>query len=259
MSLESSLHIRFDDFELDEKGARLIRGGQPLTLPPKAFGVLCALARRAGELLSKDALLDEVWGHQFVSESVLKTTISELRAALADDARQPRYIETAARRGYRFIAATQDGRASVPRPAVPVATPVATDTSSLMVGRRALLAKLYLAWNHAVAGKRQFFWITGEAGIGKTTLIDNFVAQLGPVLRVHGQCVEQHGAGEPYLPVLEALGTLCRNDAALVTLLRRVAPTWFLQFSWLGSEAERETLRRELSGVGQERMLREFG
>jgi DNA-binding winged helix-turn-helix (wHTH) protein len=53
-----------------------------------------------------NALLDEVWGHQFVTDSVLRTAISELRTALDDDARKPRYIETVSRRGYRFIAAT---------------------------------------------------------------------------------------------------------------------------------------------------------
>jgi hypothetical protein len=51
-------------------------------------------------------LLDDVWGHQFVTDSVLRTAISELRTALDDDARKPRFIETVSRRGYRFIAAT---------------------------------------------------------------------------------------------------------------------------------------------------------
>jgi hypothetical protein len=67
--------------------------------------VLCALARTPGRLVTKNALLDLVWGHRFVTESVLKSAISELRAALDDDPKQPRYIETVSRRGYRFIAA----------------------------------------------------------------------------------------------------------------------------------------------------------
>jgi len=62
-------------------------------------------------------LLDLVWGHRFVTESVLKTAISEVRAALADDPKQPRYIETVSRRGYRFIAATI-GASSQPAPAI---------------------------------------------------------------------------------------------------------------------------------------------
>jgi DNA-binding winged helix-turn-helix (wHTH) protein len=56
-------------------------------------------------LVTKNALLDAVWGHRFVTESVLKSAVSEVRAALGDDPKQPRYIETVSRRGYRFIAA----------------------------------------------------------------------------------------------------------------------------------------------------------
>src|SRR6185295_2904854 len=106
-----TLRLRFDAFELDEADARLTRDGQPVSLPPRAFGVLCALARTPGQLMTKNALLDAVWGHQHVSESVLKTTISELRAALADDAKHPRYIETASRFGYRFIGSVAAARA----------------------------------------------------------------------------------------------------------------------------------------------------
>src|SRR5690349_17567152 len=105
MGQSNAIRLRFDAFELDEADARLKLDGKPVALPPKAFGVLCALARQPGVLVTKNALLDAVWGHQHVSDSVLKTTISQLRAALADDAARPRYIETASRLGYRFIAA----------------------------------------------------------------------------------------------------------------------------------------------------------
>ena len=97
--------LRFDRFELDEAEARLTCAGEPVALAPKPFAVLCALARIPGRLVTKNALLDLVWGHRFVTESVLKTAISEVRAALDDDPKQPRYIETVSRRGYRFIAA----------------------------------------------------------------------------------------------------------------------------------------------------------
>ena len=100
------VRVRFDVFELDEANAFLLRDGKAVTLAPKPFGVLCALARQPGSLLTKHALLDDVWGHQFVTDSVLKTAVSEVRAALDDDPKQPRYIETVSRRGYRFIAAT---------------------------------------------------------------------------------------------------------------------------------------------------------
>jgi len=101
--------LRFDRFELDEADARLTCDGQPVALAPKPFAVLCALARTPRMLITKNALLDAVWGHRFVTESVLKSAISEVRAALGDDPKQPRYIETVSRRGYRFIAITIGG------------------------------------------------------------------------------------------------------------------------------------------------------
>ena len=102
----NSARVRFGAFELDEANALLLRKGKAVTLAPKPFAVLCALARTPGSLVTKNALLDLVWGHRFVTESVLKTAISEVRAALDDDPKQPRCIETVSRRGYRFIAAT---------------------------------------------------------------------------------------------------------------------------------------------------------
>ena len=104
-SAGESLRLRFDAYELDEGDARLTRDGQPVPLAPRPFAVLCALARTPRTLVTKNALLDAVWGHRFVSDSVLKTTVSALRAALADNPKEPRYIETVSRRGYRFIGA----------------------------------------------------------------------------------------------------------------------------------------------------------
>jgi DNA-binding winged helix-turn-helix (wHTH) protein len=111
------VRVRFDAFELDEADARLLRNGRAITLAPRPFEVLCALARSPGSLVTKNALLDLVWGHRFVTESALKTAISEVRAALEDNPQEPRYIETVSRRGYRFIASTI-GAASHRAPAI---------------------------------------------------------------------------------------------------------------------------------------------
>ena len=104
MNLHSSgAKLSFDGFELDEVDARLTCEGQSVPLPPRPFAVLCALARRPGHLVTNGDLLDAVWGHRFVTDSVLKTAISEMRATLHDNPKQPRYVETVSRRGYRFI------------------------------------------------------------------------------------------------------------------------------------------------------------
>jgi len=251
------VRVRFGAFELDEANASLRRDGKAVDLAPTPFAVLCALARQPGSLLNTNALLDEVWGHQFVSDSVLRTAISELRTALDDDARKPRFIETVSRRGYRFIAAAAGLPAAPANPSgAPAAVPPQAPT---FIGRADALERLGRAWDLACTGRRMVVWVAGEPGIGKSALIERFVSGLGDVTCARGQCVEHYGTGEPYLPVLEALSELCRVDATLVDLLRAVAPTWLLQLPWLCTADEREALRRELAGVSPDRMLREMG
>ncbi len=234
----------------------MLRDGAAVALAPTPFAVLCALVRQPGSLLTTNALLDDVWGHQFVTDSVLRTAISELRTALDDDARNPRFIETVSRRGYRFIAAPSAIPAA---PGVqPNAPGLATVHAPYFIGRAEPLSRLRRAWNIACGGKRAVVWIAGEPGIGKTTLIEQFTASLGDVACARGQCVEHYGTGEPYLPVLEALEELCRSDGEVPSLLRAVAPTWLLQLPWLSTTEEREALRRELAGVSPDRMLREI-
>lgn len=251
------MRVRFDTFELDEANASLLREGKPVPLAPTPFAVLCALVRQPGSLLTKNTLLDEVWGHRFVSESVLKTAISELRTALRDDARQPRFIETVSRRGYRFIAVAT--ALSTTRPERASLSAIRSLPGASFIGRAEALSRLRSAWDLACSGHRTVVWVAGEPGIGKTTLIEHFVAGLGDVACARGQCVEHYGQGEPYLPVLEALAELSRSDSALAPLLRAVAPTWLLQLPWLSTVEERDALRRELAGVSPDRMLREMG
>ncbi len=252
------MRVHFDEFDLDEANASLLRRGKPVALAPTPFALLCALVGRPGTLLSKHALLDEVWGHQFVTDSVLKTAISDLRTVLGDDPRQPRFIETVSRRGYRFIAVPTavpaDGAVAQARPAL-----AGRQTESWFIARTEEVERLHSLWDGVLGGKRAVVWIAGEPGIGKTTLIEHFVAGLGDVACARGQCVDLYGAGEPYLPVLEALAELCRSDSELAALLRTIAPTWLVQLPWLSTADEREALRRELAGVGPDRMLREMG
>jgi predicted ATPase/DNA-binding winged helix-turn-helix (wHTH) protein len=249
------VQARFGRYELDQAKGCLLRDGVLLAVAPTPFAVLCALVRQPGALLSKHALLDEVWGHQFLSESVLKTAISELRTLLEDDARQPRFIETVSRRGYRFIAQ--------PRGGVPVAQAkrggVAAPRPPALIGRSDPLARMHRAWDAACAGHCSLVWVAGEAGIGKSALIERFTAALGDVACIRGQCVEPHAGSEPYLPVLEALAELCQLDNTAPALLRAVAPSWLTQLPWLSNAQERDALRRELTGAGSDRMLREMG
>ena len=96
--------LTFHDFELDATGADLRGPSGPVALTPKALAVLAYLAAHPGQLVSKRELLDAVWPGVFVADGVLKVCVREIRRALGDDVKAPRFIETAHRRGYRFVA-----------------------------------------------------------------------------------------------------------------------------------------------------------
>jgi len=94
----------FGGFTLDVGQRRLRDGERVVRLPPKAYDVLVALVRRAGQLVTKSELLEAVWPEAFVEEGILTVHVSALRKALRDSAQPPRYIETVPRSGYRFVA-----------------------------------------------------------------------------------------------------------------------------------------------------------
>ncbi|WP_457355391.1 ATP-binding protein [Roseateles sp. P5_D6] len=256
MNETTLVQARFGRFRLDEAEARLEQDGTAIELAPRAFQVLCELVRRAGQLVAKDALLDAVWGHRHINEAALKNVVSQVRQALGDDARESVYIETVPRRGYRFIAPLGEGAAA---PAGLV-RPVQAGSDDGLVGRATVLAQLHEALAAARVGQRQLVFLVGEAGIGKSSVVERFTAS-ADVRLAFGQCAEHYGAAEPYLPVLEALNGLCRSAGgdAVVGLLRRVAPTWLLQLPWFVEDEDRRELQREAAGVTQDRMLREFG
>jgi pimeloyl-ACP methyl ester carboxylesterase/DNA-binding winged helix-turn-helix (wHTH) protein len=94
----------FGSFRLDAASGLLRRGDEIVPLPPKAFGVLQYLVQRPGQLVTKDELLDHAWSDVHVGDGALKVCVREIRRALDDDPKTPQYIETAHRRGYRFVA-----------------------------------------------------------------------------------------------------------------------------------------------------------
>ena len=131
-----------------------------------------------------------------------------------------------------------------------------------IVGRDLELGRLSEALADALAGRRRLAFVTGEAGLGKTTLVEGFLAQAGTELLVgRGRCVESRGVAEAYMPVLDALARLCRSahGADVTALLRLHAPTWLTQLPWLVEDDEVEQLERRVFGANRERMLREMG
>ena len=100
----NNLCYEFGPYQLDSCKRILTREGEGIPLTPKATEILMALVKHAGQLVEKDELLKEVWPDTFVEENNLTQNIFTLRKALGDDRTDPKYIETVARRGYRFLA-----------------------------------------------------------------------------------------------------------------------------------------------------------
>src|SRR5690242_3336780 len=100
----NNLCYEFGPYQLDPGKRILTRDGEGIPLTPKATEILIMLVKHAGQLVEKDELLKEVWPDTFVEEANLSQNIFTLRRALRDDRAEPRYIETVARRGYRFLA-----------------------------------------------------------------------------------------------------------------------------------------------------------
>ena len=105
--------VSFGDVLVDLARIEVTRGGEPVSLEPKAFEVLCLLIEHRDRLVTKDELLDAVWHDTFVTPNVLTRIIAQLRKGLGDDARESKYIETVSKRGYRFIAQLEAGGAGM--------------------------------------------------------------------------------------------------------------------------------------------------
>lgn len=101
-------HFRFGDAEIDVGAYMLLHRGTPCAIEPKAFEVLMQLVTHPGDVLTKDQLLDSVWGRRCVTPNVLSRVVAQLRHALHDSAHSPHYIETVPTLGYRFIAPLQE-------------------------------------------------------------------------------------------------------------------------------------------------------
>jgi len=266
--MQNNSAIHFDSFLFDPTNCELWREGRLVPLTPKALEVLRYLLLHPGRLVTKSDLLDAIWSGSHVGEAVLKVCILEIRKALGDVASSPRYIQTIHRRGYRFIGNARprppdekgpslsgvvEKSAVFPNLQVPPAT---------VVGREAAFSELKRHFHDALDGKRQVVFITGESGIGKTTTLNHFLEYLQSKTTARiarGQCLQQYGESEAFMPVLEALSRLCRDSGGnqVLTVLRRMAPTWLAQVPALAAD-ERESLRREILGATPERMLREI-
>src|SRR5262245_6798729 len=184
----------FGPFRLDPQVRQLWRGDAPVSLQARPLAVLSYLSAHPDRVVTAEELLHRVWQGTYVTKTAVKVCMRAIREALGEDAAHPVYLETVGREGYRFRPAA--GSPPGPPPHGPLLTP--------MVGRERELQVLEQGLASALGGARQVVFVTGEPGMGKTTLVDRFlerVAASGQVSIGRGQCVEQYGDGEAYLPV----------------------------------------------------------
>src|SRR5262249_32594523 len=199
-----------DDYTLDTQLYELRHAGALCPLEPQVFAILCYLIAHRERVVTRQELLEHVWPERFISETTLDHRVMQARQAIGDSGQTQRCIHTLRGRGYRFVGTVEERTvASVPSlMLVMPQVPAIVGAPDVLVGRDAELAQLHQRYAAACQGQRQVVFITGEVGIGKTTLVDALVTQVtasADLWVVRGQCIEHHGPGEAYLPLLEAL------------------------------------------------------
>lgn len=272
----------FPPFRLDRTNQCLWRNEERILLPPKVFSILQYLVEHAGRLVTQEEILEGLWKDTYVQPEVLRKYILEIRRALEDPPKAPRFIATYPKRGYQFIAPVSEwtppradsssasGRSiDMPSSDMPSSTTLEPahrthgSGPDVVVGRSQALQELNRHLDGALGSSRRIVFLSGEPGIGKSTLADAFQIQCESrpgVSVARGQCMEGFGGKEAYYPVLEALGQWMTGPHSqdVVETLTRLAPTWLVQFPGAVKPESRAALQRELLGATRERMVREF-
>ena len=236
---------------MDLTSHTLWRDDVRVPLTNKAFEILRVLVERAGHVVTKDALLGAVWPDTYVHPDNVKVLIGEIRRAIGDDPTQPRFIRSIVKRGYIFIAPVSES-----------ADLAAPQHLPSFVGRDSEIELLIDALDEAARSNRQVLFVSGEAGIGKTSLCEAFLRLAGgrhTVRTTWAQCNRTTGPSEPYHPLIELLARLVRaaDDDSISTTLARHAPGWVPHLPGHAGEAW-----RVVAAGGQmasaSRMLREI-
>lgn len=247
--------LSFPPFRLDLDSERLWRHDEELHLRRKPFAILRYLVQNPQRLVTHGEIVESVWGKIAMSESLLRTHVRDLRQVLGAG-----IVETVVGRGYRFTANLNHVAADYARDGVDDGEHL---EGRFLVGRDDELDSLRAALSTVSERRRTAVFVTGEAGIGKTTLVDHFLDLTSarmPILVGRGACIEHHGSGQAYLPALDMVGALCRGRGGerATDILSKYAPTWLSQLPGIVRSDRLETLQRRAAGATRARMLREL-
>jgi adenylate cyclase len=205
--------VNFGDYRFDFETGRLWSGEREVRLTPKASAVLKVLVTHAGKPVTKEELFASVWNDTVVSDDALTSCVQELRRALADDSKQPRFIETRHRRGYRFVAqlteaTPAEGVADKPLPAHDISAIAVLPFADMSPDRNqdylceGLAEELINALTHIdglrVAARTASFQFRAAGAdvravgrhLGVGTLLEGSVRKAGDRLRVTVQLIE---------------------------------------------------------------------
>ncbi|MDB5393046.1 MAG: transcriptional regulator, putative ATPase, winged helix family, partial [Rhodospirillales bacterium] len=201
-----------------------------------------------------DELLTAVWPDVHVQPEVLKTHILAIRTALGDDSSSPKFIETQRGRGYRFIG-------QMTGLALPEAKPEAALDLGIFAGRAEPMRELLALYEQVLSGEPRAVFISGEPGIGKTTLIEQFLVRARGRLdlaEAQGHCTEGFAGPEPYCPIFEALRGLSKTAYRnrVVRALVELAPSWASELPDLSSPGQ-GAAGRQVGPEERSRMVRQ--
>ncbi|MEA9575981.1 winged helix-turn-helix domain-containing protein [Xanthomonas campestris] len=179
--LGSVPRFRLGPLLVEPERLTLIGDGENITLEPRMMEVLVALAERAGEVISAEQLLIDVWHGSFYGDNPVHKTIAQLRRKLGDDSRQPRFIETIRKRGYRLLPKVifpEDYRGALPgmgawghgSPYVGLRA-FDPDHAEVLFGRSHAIAQVLAAVRAQLQSQRALVLLSGASGCGKTSLL----------------------------------------------------------------------------------------
>ena len=262
--MEQNNTYAFGAFQLDTATQLLCNEESCVTVTPKVYRLLLYFLLHSERLISHEELFETVWDGRIVDDSALRLAVNSLRNVLHDESKSPQYISTVSKRGYRFLAEVtvkERYRIAVASEASLMHYRAKAQASPAGLEHTRELAELVNAFQQASNGERRLVFLCGEQGIGKTALLDTFLAKVQhsnlSVLRA--RCVQMSCITEPFLPLLEALERRCRepNGKLLIERLNQVAPTWLYQMLNVLDPVESVMLQSKVWHINSGRMLRE--